>query len=122
MEIENELKQYELSKFLGFSKEVYGNFERENSTIPIKHLNTLCNFFKVSLDYIFEFTDLSSYKNIHTNINYSLQHSRLKELRRKYNLTQRQLADSIKVSQSTIGDYESKDKPIATPFLYDRCL
>ena len=60
---EHEFSQYEISELLGFKKRVYGNFEREETIIPLKHLNFLCNYFNVSLDYIFGF---SNEKNIKT--------------------------------------------------------
>ena len=115
------LTNVEMGKLLNISDSLYSRYEKNKQTIPIRHLNKLCNYFKVSIDYVFGFTGLSVYKNTKDNINYTLQHSRLKELRKKYNLTQKKFADSINVSKSAIGDYEVKDKPIATPFLYDIC-
>ena len=41
---EKELKQYELAKILGFHENGYGQFERETTLLPAKHLNTLSNF------------------------------------------------------------------------------
>ena len=66
---EMELKQVEISKLLEFKDNVYSQFEREETIIPIKHLNTLCNYFDCSLDYIFEFTDTKKYKNMKKEIN-----------------------------------------------------
>ena len=118
---EQNIKQYELSNYLQFSKEVYGNFERENTLIPIKYLNILANYFNCPIDYLFNFTNNKSYQNIQQEINYNLQQLRLKELRKEQKLTQKELAKAINVAPSTIGDYEKRNKPIATPFLYDIC-
>ena len=118
---EQNIRQYELSNYLHFSKEVYGNFERENTLIPIKYLNILANYFNCSIDYLFNFTNNKSYQNIQQEINYNLQKLRLKELRKEQKLTQKELAKAINVAPSTIGDYEKRNKPIATPFLYDIC-
>ena len=118
---ENNIKQYELSKILGFSREVYGNFERENTTIPIKHLNTLCSYFNCSLDYLFGFSNKKRYSNLKTDINLDLMRERLRELRKKEQLTQKELAIKINIAPSTLGDYERKAKIIATPFVYDIC-
>ena len=64
MREKRELKQYEMSSILGFkNEEVYGNYERENTTIPIKHLIKVCEYFDCSIDYIFNFTNLKKYKN-----------------------------------------------------------
>lgn len=51
----------------------------------------------------------------------NFKRERLKQLRNEYGLTQQELADSINVGKSTIGDYERMAKIIATPFLYDIC-
>lgn len=116
-----DLKQKEISKLLGLGNEVYGHYEREETIIPIKHLNYVCNYFNVSLDYVFEFCDVLNYKNAVPTISKELQRERLKQLRNEYGLTQQELADSINVGKSTIGDYERMAKIIATPFLYDIC-
>ena len=55
---EKGLKIYDISRFLNFDKDTYGKYEREYNTIPIIHLNTLCNYFNVSLDYIFNISNI----------------------------------------------------------------
>ena len=118
---EKELKQYDLSKMLGFARQVYGNFERENTIIPIKYLNILANYFQVSFDYLFGFVSNRSYIISNNDINKDLMRERLRELRKEYKLSQKELAYAINVAPSTISDYERKAKVIATPFLYDIC-
>ena len=111
----------EMADILKISDSLYSRYEKEEQTIPIKHLNTLCNYFNVSLDYIFNLNNIKSYKNERQKINYKSQQLRLKELRKKYKLTQAKLAETINIASSTISDYEIFEKPIATPFLYDIC-
>lgn len=118
---ENEIKQKFLADMLKIRENAYSQYETEYVIIPIKHLNTICNYFDVSIDYIFEFTSTRKYQSLSTNIDKDLMRDRLKELRKKYNLTQKELANSINVAASTISDYERKAKVIATPFLYDIC-
>ena len=65
--------------------------------------------------------EIKNDNNIQQEINYNLQQLRLKELRKEQKLTQKELAKAINVAPSTIGDYEKRNKPIATPFLYDIC-
>lgn len=79
-------------------------------------MNYVCNYFNVSLDYVFEFCEVLNYKNAVPTISKELQRERLKQLRNEYGLTQQELADSINVGKSTIGDYERMAKIIATPF------
>ena len=113
---ENEIKQKFLADMLKIRENAYSQYETEYVIIPIKHLNTICNYFDVSIDYIFEFTSTRKYQSLSTNIDKDLMRDRLKELRKKYNLTQKELANSINVAASTISDYERRAKVIATLF------
>ena len=54
-------------------------------------------------------------------VNTSLIRERLRKLREEHNLTQKELAKILRVSPSTISEYEREAKLIATPFLYDIC-
>ena len=54
---EKELKQYEIANILGIYKGLYNQYETEYEIIPIKHLNTLCNYFHVSFDYLLGFAN-----------------------------------------------------------------
>ena len=57
------LTKTEIGKILGIDRSQYGHYESDDFTIPIKHLITLCNYYNVSLDYIFEFSNIEQYKN-----------------------------------------------------------
>ncbi len=118
---EKELKQYELAKILGFHENGYGQFERETTLLPVKHLNTLSNFFEVSIDFLFNFTNIKQYKNIKPQINLELSGKRLKELRKEYKLTQEKLAKFLNTTHTNIVGYEKGRYIIATPYLYMIC-
>ena len=118
---EKGLKQYEIAELLNFHKNGYGQFERETTLLPIKHLNTLCNYFGVSLDYIFDFTSKIKYSNAKADIDLNIVKNRLKEFRKENNLSQEKLASILNVAKGTIGNYESSRSLIATPFLYTIC-
>ena len=118
---EKELKQYELAETLKFHKNGYGQFEREETLFPIKHLNTLCNFFNVSLDYLFSFTNNKQYKNVKKEINPTLSGTRLKEFRKEHKITQVNLAKFLNTTQSNIVGYEKGNFIIATPYLFMIC-
>lgn len=116
---ENGLKQKELANLIGVNRSVYGRYEREYQIIPINHLVTLCDYFHVSLDYIFNFTKEKT-KNL-KDINKISMGQRLKELRKEHKITQEKLASLLHTSQSTIADYEKGKNTIPTPFLYTIC-
>lgn len=115
------LTKVEVAQILKISDSLYSRYEKNKQTIPIKHLNTLCNYFDFSIDYAFGFTNIQNYKESRKSINRDLMRNRLKELRKRENLTQKQLAASLNVAPSTISDYERKKNIVATPFLYDIC-
>ncbi len=118
---EKELTQYNISSTLNLNKKVYGQYEREYVTIPLKHLITLCHFFDVSLDYIFGFTDTKKYSNYRKEMHKELISTRLKELRKENNLTQIEMANFLNIDQPTWSIYESSKSLIGTPFLYMLC-
>ena len=118
---EKNLKQYEISNILNIYKGLYNQYEKEYEIIPIKHLNTLCNYFNVSFDYIFGFVNTLNYPNASKEINYKEAGKRLKEFRKENKLTQTILGQDLNCSYGTIAGYERGRYLIATPFLYTIC-
>jgi len=49
---DNDLTQAQVADMLGISQRVYSRYETGTNTMPIKHLISLCNYYKVSADYI----------------------------------------------------------------------
>lgn len=117
----NSLTLQDISKLLNFEKDTYGKYEREYTTMPLKHLNTLCNYFNVSLDYIINFNNIPNYENSQKEINKKLAGIRLKEFRKDNKLTQVKLAEILNTVHTVITNYENGKNLISTPFLYDIC-
>ncbi len=117
----NNIKQYIIADMLNIYKGTYNQYETEYQTIPIKHLNDICNFFNVSLDYLFSFNDIKNYSNKTNEINSLIVGKRLKEFRKDNNLTQEKLAIILNTNQSVIANYERGRTVIATVFIYDIC-
>ena len=118
---EYDLTQLKMSEIMNVSKSNYARWETNESIIPLKHLNNLCNYFNVSMVYI---TGLSKEKNyiiINKKLNKELIGKRLKEFRENNNLTQEELAKQINTSHSTISAYESGKTMLLTAFAYDIC-
>ena len=44
--------QQQIADILGTSQTMYARYERGANELPIHHLITLCNYYKVSADYI----------------------------------------------------------------------
>lgn len=116
---EHNLKQRELANILGINRSTYTSYEIERDTIPIKHLNNLCNYFNISIDYALGLSKQKQYKNSVPNIDINLQKERLKELRKKNKLTQNEIAKILNTSRSTWTGYEYGKFQISTLLLYE---
>ncbi len=115
------LTQIEIAKLLNIDNSQYSHYELEDRIIPLKHLNYLCNYFNVSLDYIFNFIDKKQYDNYKKDIDLKLSGKRLKEFRKSNKMTLIKLSNILKCSYGTIAGYEQGRYLIATPFLYTIC-
>ena len=113
-----ELTQEDIAKILNISRSTYKQYEQQYDIIPIKHLNTLVNHFKISFDYVFDFTKLKRYKDEINKIDTKISGKRLKELRKEFNLTQERLAKKLNIGNTIISEYERGHFPISTATLY----
>ncbi len=111
----------QLAKILNISKSRFSLYINEKEIIPLTYLNTLCDYFDVSLDFIFNFSKTNSYKNSQKEINKLEVGKRLKEFRKENKLTQEKLASILNTVHPVISNYESGKFLIATPFLYTIC-
>lgn len=110
-----------LAEFLSINYSTYCDYENENVLIPLKHLNTICNYFNVSIDYIFNFNSERQYKDNRKDIDMKLLSERLKKLRKNRNIKQQELANCLNIGNGTISGYENSKYLITTHALYDIC-
>lgn len=115
---EAELKQKDISQLLNISRSTYTSYELERDTIPIKHLNTLCNYFNVSIDYALGISKEKTYQDIRQDISKELLMERLKELRKDNKLTQEKISKILNTSRSTWTGYEYGKYQIPTLLLF----
>lgn len=52
LRIDHDLSQAQIAEIIGSTKNQVGKYERGEQEMPIKHLLTLCNYYKVSADYV----------------------------------------------------------------------
>lgn len=122
LRINNNLTQEKLSKDLGIARITYSHYEVQEKIIPVDRLNTVSNYYDVSLDYIFELTNKKQYHNIkNKEIDRKKVALRIKEFRKENGLTQIKLANILNIANGTIAEYERGTNIIATPFLYTIC-
>ena len=51
---DNDKTQNEIAELLGTSQTMYARYERGANALPLRHLVTLCRYYKVSADYFAE--------------------------------------------------------------------
>lgn len=101
---------------------MYSKYKKEIQIFPISKLKLLCNYYNISIDYIFELTENNNYPNLSKEINNHLMAKRLKELRKEINMTQKQLSKVLSIGQSTLAEYERRTYIISTYTLYSLCI
>ncbi len=115
------LTQKEVGQLINLDSGTYCHYEKEDLIIPLKHLITLCNYYDVSLDYIFSFSNKKKYNNLKTNIDIATVGKNLLAFRKKYKLTQEQLAEILNTPHSVLSDYEHGKRLIPTHALFAIC-
>ena len=119
-----ELSQREVAKILHVSKSTYARWETGEQVIPLIHLNNFCKYFKVTMDYVLNLSNQNNFNNNTYNqeINKNIIGKNIKLVRKKYQLTQKELAKAINTSQSTISSYEKGKTLVLTVFIYNLAL
>ena len=119
----NNFYQKDIAKILGIKQQTYSLWENGTKIIPLKHLNKLCNYYNVSMDYILGLPSNNSTININKNkeLDKNLIGKRIRIIRDKNSLTLRELAEVLNTTSSTISAYETGKNLILTAFAYEIC-
>lgn len=115
------IKQKDIASILGITQQTYSLWENGNKIIPLKHLNSLCNYYNVSMDYLLGLSNIRYYDVINTKIDKKIIGNRLKLFRKEKNITQEELANILNTTHSTISVYENGKTTILTAFAYEIC-
>ena len=54
---DNDKTQSDIAEVLGTSQTMYARYERGANELPLRHLITLCRYYRVSADYILGLSD-----------------------------------------------------------------
>lgn len=125
------LKLYELREYhnltqefiagiLGICQQTYSEYEIGLKIIPFKHLITLANYYKVSIDYITNISNKNHYTKIF-KLDKKVIGKNIVMLRKNNNMTQKDLAKMLNTTPSTICAYEKGKTCILTAFAIDLC-
>ena len=114
-----DLSQNDIALVVKVSQQTYSSWETGEKIIPLKHLNTLANFYNVKIDYILGISNDkgTNFKNV--KLDKKLIGNNLHNLRVKEELTLRSLANILNTTPSTIYAYETGKTLILTAFIYE---
>ncbi len=110
-------KQNEVSQFLNINQSCLSRWENGTITIPLEQILKLARYYNVNLDYLFGLTANQEKNNIQS-VDKKIIGQNLKQIRKKYNCTQKEWAVYLKTTQSTISAIENGNILILTDYLF----
>ena len=111
---DNDINQETMSQILGVPRSTYSMWELGISVIPLKPLCDFSDYFNITLDYALNKTS----KNLIKGLDLQVLANNMKEIRKKNNLSQENIADILNITQSCIVKYEKGRVYISTENLY----
>ena len=117
----HDLYQKDIAKIIGVNQQNYSFWENGTKIIPLKHLNTLCNYYKISMDYILNLSDSKELYLSENKLDKVQIGKNIKIIRNENKLTLRALAKELNTTSSTISAYETGKTLILTAFAYQIC-
>lgn len=112
----NFLLQKDVAKVLNIDRSTYSTWEIGLKIIPLKHLNTLSNYYDTSMDYILGLTNKKTKYTKLENLDKKIIGNNIRKLRQNNNLSLRDLAKVLNTSSSTISAYETGKTTLLTAF------
>lgn len=103
---------------LNIKQGVYSRWENGREMIPLYRFNELCNLLHYTMDFITGLSITNKKSDKIYKINMDICGERLRLWRKSNNITQKQLADFLNTTQSTISAYEAGKTLILTAFAY----
>lgn len=114
----SELTQRDIAKILNVSKSTYNRWETGEAFIPLHHLNELCIYYNISMDYIIGLSEKKTANSYYTTLNKNVIGKRLLDFRNENKISQNDLAKLLNTSHSTISAYEHGKTLLLTVFAY----
>lgn len=112
----NFLLQKDIAQILNIDRSTYSTWETNLKIIPLKHLNTLFNYYNISMDYILSLTNKKIKYKKSNELDKKIIGNNIKKLRSNNNLTLRDLARILNTTSSTIWAYETGKTLLLTAF------
>ena len=105
--------QRELADYLGITSTAYGKYETGQNKIPVKNVILLAEYYDVSVDFL-----LGETRSLDRHpLAAEKGDSRIRLIRKRYNLNQSQVAEKINMSQMGYSKYETGETMLNTHVL-----
>ncbi len=110
------LTQEEVAKKLHVKRATYAGWECGKDIMPFSKLYEFAHLFHTSLDYLVGTSPNPDYLHQKAFLNAATVSKNLKDFRKKNHLTQKEMAEAINTSQSSIHKYENGKCLITTTY------
>lgn len=117
---ELEMTQEELGLVFGVTGATVSGWENNNDTMPLPKMVKLANMYHYSLDYITGLSRKNNYSLI-KKLDKKEVGNKLKVIRQKLGLTQKQIADECMITQQSYSLYENGKTLVTSLVLYTIC-
>ena len=117
---ELEMTQEELGLVFGVTGATVSGWENNNDTMPLPKMVKLANMYHYSIDYITGLSRKNEYLSI-KKLDKEEIGTKLKAIRQKLGLTQKQLADECMITQQSYSLYENGKTLVTSLVLYTIC-
>ena len=114
------LTQKEMGEILKVGRVAISQWENTVEIIPLDKLNAYANYFNVSLDYLTKLSDEKK-KTKNVKLDKMIIGNNIRIFRKEFELTQKDLANVLNTSHSTISAYEAGKTMLLTAFALQIC-
>ena len=115
-----DISQKEMASILKVKRSTYSLWELGINIIPLSYIVSFADYFNYTIDYCLGLTNIKNSLN-KKGLDLIVLGNNMKEIRLKNNLSQENIADSLKVTQACIVRYEKGLVCISTSNLYKFC-
>lgn len=115
-----DISQKEMASILKVKRSTYSLWELGINIIPLSYIVYFADYFNYAIDYCLGLTNIKNSPN-KKGLDLIVLGNNMKEIRLKNNLSQENIADSLKVTQACIVRYEKGLVCISTSNLYKFC-
>ena len=116
---DHDLSQEEMAKILHVKRSRYSLWELGINMIPLKYLTMYADYFNYSIDYVLGLTNNKDKSTLKKGFNKEIIGKNIKKIRKKNNISQKKLADKLRVTQACVTKYEKGLIEISISNLYE---